>query len=111
VTQAELYAALAIACPTDDGYVPVAYRAHEPAVEPPFICYLFTDSADVTADDTNYVPIAGFDVEYYSETKDLAAEAEIEAALASLGLVWSKTETYIETEKLIETIWSVQAVL
>ena len=100
--QAELREALTAVCEN------VAYRAFKNKVEPPFICYLFTNDADVIADDENYVPISDFDVELYTDEKDPALESELEAVLKGHELVWSKNETY--SEKLFEVVYSVQLI-
>ncbi len=101
MTQEELYTALSGVCDT-------AYVAFREAVEPPFICYRFTSSADLVADGINYATISGFDVELYTDVKDPDTEASLEAALVSLGLVWDKAELYIESERLHEVVYSVQ---
>lgn len=104
MTEAELYTALSSVCQT-------AYAAFRKAVEPPFICYRFADSADLMADDENYVPISGFDVEVYTEKKDLTLEADLTAVLKSLGLTWTRAELWIEEERLVEVVYSIEAVM
>jgi len=104
MTQEELYEALSGVCSN------VAYRLFKGPVDPPFICYLFTVSGDLFADDTNYVPIPGFDVELYTEDKDPELELDVEEALRGLGVAWAKNETYIATEKLLEVVYSIELV-
>ena len=91
------------------GY-PVRYRAFKSAQEPPFIVYLFTNSADLMADNENYQPLSDYQVELYSEVKDLVAEAAVEAALKGLGLAWAKSEAYIDTEQMVEILYEVRIV-
>ena len=108
MTLQELYAGL-----LETGY-PVAYRAFaEDADAPaaPFICYLFVASNDLMADDSNYQAVGEFHVELYTETKDVAAEAAVEAELADMGLTWTKAETYIDTEDLYQILYTVQVLV
>ena len=91
------------------GY-PVAYRAFKSAQEPPFIVYLFANSADLMADNENYQPLSDYQVELYSEDKELVAEAAVETALRGLGLAWSKSEAYIDTEQMVEILYEVRIV-
>ena len=104
MTLEELYTELAAVCQT-------AYRAFSEAVEPPFIVYYCSNSLDLEADDSNFGPIQGIEVELYTDSKDLATEAELEDALASLELVWTKTELYIDSERLHEVVYSTSSVV
>lgn len=92
------------------GY-PVAYREFKSAQEPPFIVYYFVDGADFKADNANYLPIGNYNIEFYSDKiKDPTAEAAIEAELGALGLVWAKSEGYIESEDMYEILYQVQVI-
>jgi len=104
VTLQELYAGL-----LETGY-PVAYRAFASEEHPPFICYLFVADDDFKADDSNYQKIGEYHVELYTETKNATAEAAVERELAERALVWSKAETYIDSEKLYQVLYTVQVV-
>jgi hypothetical protein len=106
VTQQELYSTLCGVGASVDREVPVAYRAFTAAKEPPFICYLVTNDDDVIADDENYAGIDAFAVELYTNEKDLALEAALEGALRGLGIVWAKTEAYIESERMLQVTYS-----
>ncbi len=92
------------------GY-PVAYRQFRSAQNPPFVCYLSNGpSADLMADNTNYVPIRDYRVELYTQNKDPTAEAVIEAALVGLGLTYTKDESYIEDEAMLLVFYEVRLV-
>jgi len=47
-----------------------------------------------------YYSTGHYQVELYTSTKDLAAEAKVEAALD--GLCWEKSEEYIDAEKIYQ---------
>lgn len=102
--QSELYDALKAVCSS------VAYRQFRTATPTPFICYQFAGSEDLMADNENYVPIPAFEVELYTDDKDPVLEQQLEDALQALGLTWTKEETFVETEKLNEAIYTVQFV-
>lgn len=89
------------------GY-PVRYRQFKSAQAPPFICYFFVESADFMADNVNYLKMGDYYVEVYTEDKDLAAEAAVEAQLKALGLAWSKSETFIDTEDMYMVLYEVR---
>lgn len=78
---------------------------------PPFICFYYSDNDDFLADNTNYQTIATLNIEFYSDQKDFTTEATIEAALNSAGLVFAKSETYIDSERMHETIYTTEVVI
>jgi len=109
MTQAELFQALKVI-----GY-PVAYShfvdtPQNPAPSPPFITYQFAYSSDVVADNQNYVEVSNFQIELYTNEKDLAAERKVQDKLKELGLPYSKTEAWIEEEKLFQVIYEIQLI-
>lgn len=69
-------------------------------LQPPFICFLFSDDNDFIAENTNYQPIRTLIVELYTDNKDFALEQTVEDALSNSGLVYSRDETYIDSEKM-----------
>jgi hypothetical protein len=91
------------------GY-PVRYRAFKQPPALPYIVYLFANSADLMADNENYQTLSDFQVELYSEDKDLMAEAAVEAALKGMGLAWAKSEAYIDSEQMVEILYEVRIV-
>lgn len=84
--------------------IPVAYLmfpADDPTnPPPPFICYYYTGDDDLKADNTNYQKIRPLTVELYTDNKDFAIENAVETALNAAGLVFSRNESYIDTEKM-----------
>lgn len=71
-----------------------------PPPPPPFICYYYDSSNDVTADNANYQKVRPLTVELYTNDKDFSLEQAVETALNAGGIVYSRTETYIDTEKM-----------
>lgn len=72
----------------------------QPAPPPPFICFYFDGSDDLAADDLNYQRIRPLTLELYTDNKDFSLEETVEAALNSAGLVFSREETYIDSERM-----------
>lgn len=97
--------------------IPVAYYQfpeddpNNPAPPPPFICYYYPDSNDLYADDTNYQRIRPLTVELYTGNKDFALENAVEAAMASHGFVFSRSEEYISSERLYMTTYETEVVI
>lgn len=79
--------------------------------EPPFVVYLFPGSDNFSADGLVYQGIAILDIELYTDKKDIAAEAAVEAMLKKHGFFYEKNETYIETEKMYEVVYEMEVLI
>lgn len=79
--------------------------------DPPFICYYYTGDNDLKADDTNYQKIRQMTVELYCNNKDFTLESAVEDALTSAGIVYSKTEAYINEEKMYMTSYNTEVLI
>lgn len=90
--------------------LPVAYYKFpaDEEQELPVIAFLETGSNNFAADDRVYQKVSSFDVELYTQFKDPATEALVEAALSSASIVWEKTETYLDTELCYEIIYEIE---
>lgn len=93
--------------------VPFAYYQFtaDTAKEPPFICYYFTQSDDFGADNINYAPIRRAVIELYTDKKDFSLEQAVEALLASNELVYTKSETYIDSEQMQLTSYEMEVII
>lgn len=78
---------------------------------PPFICYYYTGDNDLKADDSNYQKIRQLNIELYCDNKDFATELLVEDALTSHGIVYSKLEDYIDSEKMYMTTYQTEVVI
>ena len=74
--------------------------------EPPFICYLLPGSNNFSADGKVYYKINEVHIELYTDLKDLAVEQQLEDVLDEHGIVYNKSETWIESEKLYEVLYT-----
>lgn len=74
---------------------------------PPFICFLY-DYDDIYADDSNYVKRVVLTIELYTDTKDIPLESAVEAVFDENELPWSKAATYIDSERMWQTSYSME---
>ena len=63
--------------------IPSAYYqfADNTDLAPPFVCYFFTPSNDLSADNINYVRVEKLNIELYTDVKDFALEKQLEQIL------------------------------
>lgn len=82
--------------------VPYAYYQfpNNTGIAPPFVCFYFDSSNDFAADDTNYQRIRPLSVELYTDNKDFTLEQTVENVLNQNGLVYSREETYLDSERM-----------
>ena len=93
--------------------LPYAYD-HFPEGEgpnPPFICFYFAGSDDLKADNTNYQRIRPLTLELYTDNKDFDTEETVEAALNAAGLVYSRSEIFIDSERLYEVVYTTETII
>ena len=88
--------------------IPYAYDhfAEGESPEPPFLCYLLPGSSNFSADGKVYHRISEVRLELYTDYKDLASEQKVEDAFDAAGIFYNKTETWIDSEKLYEVLYS-----
>ena len=87
--------------------LPFAYDhfAEGESPKPPFICYLLPGSDNFAADGKVYFKRNEVRIEVYTDRKDLVLESKIEAVLDEYGVFYSKSETWINSEKLYEVMY------
>lgn len=88
--------------------LPVAYLAFPENDAPPlpFICYLYGNSDNFSADGIVYHRTDRVMVELYTKTKQPQYERVVEEALS--GLFWEKEENYIESEKCFQIVYEME---
>lgn len=90
--------------------LPVQYHHFTDPPIPPYLVYLFAYSNDLMADNFNYQDISSFQIELYTNKKDLQSEALVENKLKALFMPYNKIETWIDTEKLFQVIYEIQLI-
>ena len=93
--------------------LPYAYYQFDEGTEHalPFVCFFYTGSNDVYADEANYQRIEGLSIEFYSAEKDFETEDAIEALLNQAGLTFYKEQNYIDSQKMWQTAYDMQIIL
>ena len=88
--------------------LPFAYShfAEGEAPSPPFICYLIPNSDNFSADGRVYEKIDVIHIELYTDTKDLSIEDKVTAVLEKHGIFYDQSETWIDSEKLYEVMFT-----
>ena len=88
--------------------IPFAYDhfAQGESPDPPFICYLNPGTNNFSADGVAYYKINQFNIELYTDLKDLSLERKIEEALDEASIFYNKSETWIESESLYEVLYT-----
>lgn len=79
--------------------------------QPPFICFYYPGRDDFVADNGQYSKVESLTVELYTDEKDFEAEAAVESALESAGIVYGKMESYIDSEKMQMVTYTSEFVL
>lgn len=79
--------------------------------QPPFICFYYPNDDDFKADNTHYVRVDALTVELYTDNKDFGLESTLETALLGAGVVFSKTETYIDSEKMYMIVYETEVLI
>lgn len=80
------------------------------AQTPPYVCWLLDSTSNAFGDNKVLTVIGRYDFELYTDQRDLTLERSIEAALDAAGIAWSKSGAYVETEDLVETIYSTELI-
>lgn len=93
--------------------IPYAYYQFPEGTDQPcpFICFYFTGSNDLAADDTNYQRIRPLAIELYTDNKDFALENTVEAVLNQHGFVYSRDEAYIDTERMNMVTYTIEVII
>ena len=88
--------------------IPFAYDhfAEGESPEPPFICYLIPGSDNFAADGRVYFKMNEVRIEMYTDFKDVALESRLEDVLDRHEIFYNKSETWIQSEKLYEVMYS-----
>ena len=82
--------------------VPYAYYSfpEKEAPELPYITFYYPASRNIASDDDVYQLVEELTIELYTENKDFALEKNIESVFKAYGIVWDKSEDYINSEHM-----------
>ncbi len=84
--------------------IPFAYDhfAEGESPDPPFLVFQIPGSDNFHADDNVYEKLSTLVLELYTEKKDPVLEERVEDVLTRYEIVWTRSETWIDSEKLYE---------
>lgn len=87
--------------------LPYAYDhfAEGESPQPPFVCYLLPGSDNFAADGKVYYKIDDVHIELYTDYKNTELERQVEEVLDRHGIFYSKSEVWINSEKLYEVLY------
>lgn len=93
--------------------IPTAYYQFpdDTVQEPPFICFFYPNTNDFLADNKNYQPIEHLVVELYTDEKDFDLEARLKQVLTNHGLVYERSEEYIDTERMWQVTFETDVII
>ena len=77
----------------------------------PYICFFYTYTDDVYADNSNYQRIETLNIELYTKNKDFDLEAVVETTLEANGLTYSKEDSYIDGEKMWQIAYEMEVLI
>lgn len=86
---------------------PFAYHhfAEGESPNPPFLLFLTPASSNFAADGKTYFKANEIHIELYADYKNPVLEEQVEAVLDRHGIFYNKTEAFIESEHLYETLY------
>ena len=96
----------------EEAKIPLAYDhfAEGESPDPPFLVFLFPSSNNFSADGKVYQRIDALHIELYTDRKQPDLEAHLEAVLDAHDVFYEKTETWIESERLYEVLYSTEVI-
>lgn len=93
--------------------IPYAYYQFPEGTEQatPFACFYFANDNDFLADDSNYQNIEHLILEVYTDNKDFDLEQTVKSVLASYNMVWTRSEEWIDSERMQESIYEMDVII
>ena len=90
--------------------LPFAYHhfAEGEAPKPPFLLFLTEGEDNFGADNIMYHSFKMLNIELYTDEKSPETEKAVEEVLTSHGIYYSKSEIWIESEKLYEILYETE---
>lgn len=77
----------------------------------PYIVYYYPGTQNFAADNKVYKVNQTLNIELYTQNKDFRLEEAIEDVLEKYGIVWDKTETYINSEHMFEVLYELEVII
>ena len=99
-----------IAAMMEEMGLPFAYHhfAEGESPNPPFLLFLSPGEHTFSADNYMYHSFKQLDVELYTDKKSPDLESEVERVLHRHHIYYTKTETWIPSEKMYEVLYEME---
>lgn len=93
--------------------IPFAYYSFPEKIAPPlpYMVFFYPQSNNIPADDSVYQRVDTLNIELLTKTKNFAVEENIEAVLDAWGMVWEKSEIYLNDEHAFEVLYEMEIVI
>ena len=90
--------------------LPFAYHhfAEGESPNPPFLLFLSPGENTFSADNLTYHSFKHLDIELYTDEKSPDAEKRVEEVLHQHNIYYTKSETWIESERLYEVLYTLE---
>lgn len=85
--------------------------SQHPAPDPPYLVWYLPETNNFAADDKVYNVILTLNVELYTDYKDFETELGLEQIFDAWGLVWDKTESYLDDEHMFEVLYTMEVLI
>lgn len=97
----------------EDIGLPFTYYSFPEGAAPPlpYIVYYYPGTDNFPADNKVYQIVQTLNVELYTRNKDFDQEEAVEGVLDTNGMVWDKSETYIDTEHMFEVLYEMEVII
>lgn len=77
----------------------------------PYLVYYFPTARPEAADNTTQAVIPSVNLELYTNEKNFEVEAMVDRALMAGGLVFSKSEAWIESESMYQVLYQMEELI
>ena len=84
---------------------------NNPVPNLPYFVYYFPNNDGFGADNINFANVNALNIELYTAYKNYDVEAQLEAILTKHGFYFSKTETYLESERMYEVLYEMEVLI
>lgn len=93
--------------------IPITYYSYPEKHAPdlPYAVYYFPGERPDPADDKQWTGIRELNIELYSREKDFMLEYKVDEILRSYGLIYTKTETYLNTENMFQILYQTEVTI
>ena len=90
--------------------IPITYYSYPDNDAPslPYAVYFTPSTRAEAADDKNHARIQTLYIELYTENKDILLEETLEEILDDYSLVFDKTEAFLQSENMFDTIYQME---